>query len=187
MSSSIDVASSASRATIVATVGFMCLGLAGWMISMANAGWFEKVYPGGTSLLLPFSIVLAVVGILAFVDQRTLDAVIFLGGAGFLWSQHLGAGSAQPAHYVGWYAIIWAVYFFYLWLAALKADMVRMLFLLGLWLTLLAIALDYWGLGHLLMVIGGYIGLATSVLAIIVSASAILGRNLGTPAAAGGA
>jgi hypothetical protein len=182
MNSAINSASSTSRGTITATVGFMCLGLMIWVLGMSSAGWFDKLYPGGIAMLT-LSIVLAIIAILTFVDQRTLDAVIFFGGAGMLASYHAfltatGAGAAaEPAHYGGWLDIIWAVYFFYVWLAARKADPMRMLFLLGLWLALLAFALRGWGLGHILEVIGGYLLLATAILAIIVSASAILARG----------
>ena len=78
-----------------------------------------------------------------------------------------------PESYIGWYAIIWAVCFFYVWLAALKVDLLRMLFLLGLWLTLLALALNFWGVGRVLVEIGGYLGLTTSIIAFLVSAIAI--------------
>lgn len=188
MNSAINAASSTSRATITATVGFMCLGLMIWMLSMSSAGWFDKVYPGGV-VMLTLSVVLAVIAILAFVDQRTLDAVIFFGGAGLFGAVHAAltatgaSAGTEPAHYEGWSDILWAVYFFYVWLAALKADPARMLFLLGMWLVGLAFALADWGLGHVLEVIGGYIGLATAILALIVSASAILGRALAGSAA----
>lgn len=181
-------ASSPSRTTITTTVGFLCLGLTWWIVSMTDAGWFERLYPAGVSILT-LSLILTVIAILAFIEQQTLDAVIFFGGAGLLGSVHSyltmaasASSGAEPAHYGGWLFIVWAVYFFYLWLAALKADPVRMLFLLGVWLGLLAGALADWGLGHILTVIGGYIGLATGILAYIVSASAITGHRLGATA-----
>lgn len=77
-------------------------------------------------------------------------------------------------HYTGWLTVVWAVYFFCLWLASFRGDMLRMPFLLGAWLTLLALWLGFRGLGHLLMMIGAYIGLITSILALIVSAKASL-------------
>lgn len=177
-----NTSTTSSRATITTTVGFMCLGLMIWMLSMSSAGWFDRVYPDGVATLMLF-VVLGIIAILAFVEHRTLDAVIFFGGAGLFGAVHVmyaGAGAitvTQPMHYSGWFDFIWAVFFFYVWLAALKADTVRMLFLLGLWLTGLAFALSGWGLGHILEVIGGYIGLATAILALIVSASAITGRG----------
>lgn len=180
MSSVINTAGGTSRATITATVGFMAFGVAGWMLSVSHAGWYATISPAALAVLLPLSLLLAIVGILAFMEQRTLDAVIFFGGAALLWSDHTLYGSigasgqiVGPESYVGWYAVIWAVYFFYVWLAALKADLLRMLFLLGLWLTLLALALNFWGVGRVLIEIGGYLGLITSIVAFLVSATAI--------------
>lgn len=72
------------RATITATVGFMCWGLTGWMLSMSNAGWFARVLASGEAMLLSLPTLLATLGILAFIELRTLDSVIFFGGAGLL-------------------------------------------------------------------------------------------------------
>ncbi len=182
MNSAINAASGTSRATITTTVGFLCLGLMLWILNITFVGWFDKIYPSGIATL-SLSLVLLIIAILTFVDQRTLDAVIFFGGAGLLGSLHAGltasgaASGSTPPHYTGWLAFVWAVYFFYLWFAALKADPIRMLFLLGLWLWLLGGALTNWGLGNAIGLIGAYIGLATAILALIVSASAILGRG----------
>jgi uncharacterized protein len=185
------------RAAITATVGFMCWALVGWMLSMVNAGWFASVFVAGESLLLPLSILLGIMGILAFIDQRTLDAVTFFGGAGLFWSDRglivaermmaAGVNSAgtQPQHYTGWFGFVWAVYFFYLWLASMRGGGLRMLFLLGLWLTLLLLAIADWGLGHVLDLIGGYLGLITSILALLLSAQAIMDQDRGS--LAGGA
>ncbi len=181
-----------SRAAVLATVGFMCWALMGWMLSMVNAGWFTTVFAAGESLLLPLSMLLGIMGILAYIDTRGLDAVIFLGGAGLFWSdrglivaQHMmaaGAGAAgnQPQHYTGWYGFLWAVYFFYLWLASMRGGGLRMLFLLGLWVTLLLLAVADWGLGHILNLIGGYLGLITSIVALLVSAQALMEQDRGS-------
>ena len=77
-----------NKAVITSTVGYMCLGLTGWMVSMPNAGWFDQVQGHGTAMLLPLALVLVVMGILAFLNERMLDAVIFFGGAGLFWSVH---------------------------------------------------------------------------------------------------
>jgi hypothetical protein len=49
-----------------------------------------------------------------------------------------------------------------------------MLFLLGLWLTLLALAIGDWIGSHGITVLGGYLGLITSILAAITSAMAVI-------------
>jgi succinate-acetate transporter protein len=175
-----STAGSASRAAITATVGYMCIALITWALSMTNAGWFGGVFARGASLLAPLSVVLAIVGILAFVSERTLDAVVFLGSAGMFWGDHAyvaaaGGAVAAPPSYDGWIAFIWAVYFFYVWLGARRADPLRMLFLLALWLTLLGLALGHWAT-HVLGVVGGYLGLLAAILAALISASAIIAQ-----------
>lgn len=147
---------------------------------MSSVGWFAAPYAHGLALLAPLSILMGVMGILCFIDLQALDAVIFFGGAGLFWSERAAfvtlsaTGGAEPASYAGWYAIVWAVYFFCLWLGAFRQEVVRMLFLFGTWLTLLAVAIGFWGPWHVFMLIGGYLGLITAVLAAIVSARAII-------------
>jgi succinate-acetate transporter protein len=165
------------------------------MLSISNAGWFATAHGHGTAMMLPLSLILVVIGILAFTNERALDAVIFFGGAGLFWSGHeyllsLGTASgasADPAHYAGWYWFVWAVFYFYVWLGSFKAGLFRMLFLLGLWLTLLALAIGEWAGLHAITKVGGYLGLITAVLAAIVSALAVVGHGSalgsGTPRA----
>jgi uncharacterized protein len=166
-----------NKAAITSTIGYMCLALTGWMVSMPNAGWFEVSHGHGTAMLFPMSVVLIVMGILSFVNERTLDAIIFFGGAGLFWAGHQyvsGSGMEEPLRYTGWYWFIWAVFFCYVWLGSFSAGLVRMLFLLGLWLTLLALAIGDWIGSHGFMVLGGYLGLATSILAAISSAMSVI-------------
>lgn len=147
---------------------------------MLNAGWFDVATGHGTAMMYPMAVVLIVMGILPFVNERTLDAIIFFGGAGLFWAgyQYLGAagpnGATEPAHNSGWYLFIWAVFFCYVWIGSLSAGSARMLFLLGLWLTLRALAIAHWTGMHVFTVIGGYIGLATAILAAITSAMAAI-------------
>jgi uncharacterized protein len=172
-----------NKAVITSTVGYMCLALTGWMLSMPNAGWFDKLYGHGLAMMFPLALVLGVMGILAFLNERTLDAVIFFGGAGLFWTGHLyriastTAGAADPGHYSGWYFFIWAVFFCYVWFGSFKAGIERLLFLLGLWLTLLALAIGEWGDLHAFTVLGGYLGLATAILAAITSAMAVIAHG----------
>ena len=167
-----------NKAVITSTVGYMCLALTGWMLSMPNAGWFDKLYGHGFAMMLAMAFVLGVMGILAFLNERTLDAVIFFGGAGLFWSGHVYlsslSGEADPGRYSGWYFFIWSVYFCYVWFGSFKAGLERMLFLLGLWLTLLALAIGEWGNIHFFTILGGYLGLITSILAAITSAIAVI-------------
>jgi len=179
-----------NKAVITSTVGYMCLGLTGWMLSMPNAGWFDQVQGHGWAMMLPLAVILVVMGILAFLNERALDGIIFFGGAGLFWSGHEylmavtpAAHSAEPIHYTGWYYFIWAVYFCYVWFGSFRAGLERLLFLLGLWLTLLALTISSWTGMHGFMILGGYLGLATAILAVIVSANAVITHRSSTPAA----
>jgi uncharacterized protein len=168
-----------NKAVITSTVGYMCLALTGWMLSMPHAGWFDKLYGHGAAMMLPLAFILVVMGILAFTNEQVLDAVIFFGGAGLFWSGHvylhaMTADATDPAPYTGWYWFIWAVFFCYVWFGSLRAGILRLLFLLGLWLTLLALAVGEWAGLHGLLVLGGYLGLITSIIAAIVSALAVI-------------
>jgi succinate-acetate transporter protein len=175
---------SKSKAVATTTVGYMCLALTGWMISMPNASWFSKPYGHGLAMMYPLAIVLGLMGILSFFQGRGLDAIIFFGGAGLFWSDSIyltaaNAGNAlDPQSYAGWYAFIWAVFFCYVWLGSFKSGITRMLFLLGLWLTLLALAIGNWGILHGIIVLGGYLGLITSILAAIISAFDVITRGM---------
>lgn len=165
-----------NRCVSTSTIGYMCFALTLWMASMSMAGWFTRMYAHGNALLVPMAVVLGVMGILAHLRSRSLDAVVFFGGALLFWSAHAAAAGAagEPASYAGWYWAVWMVFFGYVWLGSFHATMPRQLFLLGMTLTLLAIALDMWtGLGFF-RVIGGYIGLITALLAAWVSASGII-------------
>jgi len=180
---------SKSKSVSTTTVGFMCLALTGWMISMPNASWFSKLYGHGQAMMYPLAIVLGVMGILSFLQSRGLDAIIFFGGAGLFWSDYVYStavnanNSMDPPSYTGWYAFIWAVFFCYVWLGSFKSGITRMLFLLGLWLTLLALAIGNWGNLRSIILIGGYLGLITSILAAITSAIDVItfGMKRGDP------
>lgn len=170
-----------NKSVSTATIGFMCLALADWMVSMPTAGWFGQVYPHGVAIMEALAILLAIMGILTFVHGRTLDCIIFFGGAGLFWSGHLygmavAPGSpAEPGSYGGWYFFVWTLFFAWVWLGSFKAELQRMLFLLGLWLTLLALAIGEWAGIHGFTLAGGYLGLITSILAAITSAIEVIG------------
>lgn len=174
------------KAVAVSTVGYMCLGVTGWMISMTYASWFSRQY--GMALLYPLAIVLGVMGILSFVQNRGLDAIVFFGGTALFGSAYVYNATVDvtrmtdPRSYLGWFAILWAVFFAYVWAASFKSGPARMLFLLGTWLTLTSLAIGDWSGTQGWVILAGYIGLVTSLLAGITSASEIIQfGNLGNP------
>lgn len=127
------------------------------------------------------TVVLGVMGILAHLRARSLDAVVFFGGALMFWSAHtaaamgaLSAAMPEPMSYIGWYWILWSGFFGYVWLGSFYATLPRQLFLLGVSLSLRAMALTDWTGLHFFRYLGGYIGLISALLAGLVSASGII-------------
>ena len=167
-----------TKAVAVATVGYMCLAITGWMLQMSGASWFSR--PFGWAILYPLAVLLAVMGILSFTQNRGLDSIVFFGGAGLLGTiaayvpAHAYIGVTAPRTYLGWFACLWGIFFLYVWAASFKSGFPRMLFLLALWLSLGSIAIGNWsGVGGWIMA-GGYLGLISSALAFVVSGSEIV-------------
>jgi uncharacterized protein len=165
-----------SKAVVATTVGYMALGLSGWMISTFNSGWFPAFYERGLSLSYVMALVLGVASILAYLQNRTLDAVVFFGMTGMRWVfyQYRVSGLTDPPAYLGLYFLGWTIFFFYVWLGSFKSGILRMVFLLGLWLTLLAETIGNWGNSHAVIVASGYLGELTWTVSVIISAVAII-------------
>lgn len=158
-----------ARGVAVSTVGYLCLAIGAWMTSMTNAAWFSRSY--STAILFPLAIILAVMGILAFVQDRGLDAVVFFGGGALLGSiaTYLAAVDltrmTEPLSYTGWFACTWGVYFLCAWLGSLRSGVARSAFIFGMWVTLGCLAIAGWTAAQGWMIAGGYLGLITSLIA----------------------
>jgi uncharacterized protein len=167
-----------SRGVAVSTVGYLCFGLAGWMISMSNAGWYSGAYALG--LLYPLSIVLAVVGVLGFVCGRGLDSIIFFTGAILFSSSSaymamVDAGKTpQPVSFLGWFACLFAIFFGCIWAGSFRSGRIRSLFLLGAWLTMILAAIGSWTFVGGFFKASGYLGLITAAVAMIASANEVI-------------
>lgn len=167
-----------NRCVTTSTVGYMCLALTIWMVSMTNAGWYAAAYPHFAALIMPMAVTLGVMGIFCHLRARSLDAVVFFGSAILFWSAHAAAvaaaGSpavAEPLSYAGWFFALWAAFFGYVWVGSFHTTLPRQLFLLGIALSLAAVALTDWTGLHFFRYIAGYIGLISALLAGFVSAS----------------
>lgn len=167
-----------NKSVSTATIGYMAYALTCWLIGVTVTGWAHGNDPGIWAVAFPLAILLLVMGILECVHGRVLDTVIFFGGFALFWSVHsvlqLSGHDAPSAGYIGWVVIVWAVFYAWIFIAALKGGFWRMLFLLAVWLTYLAFAIDSWGNLHVFEIIGGYLSLATGVLAAIISANEII-------------
>lgn len=168
-----------NKSVILNTIGYMCIGLTVWMLSLSDAGWISGSSARGMAMAFGLgAVVLGVIAILAFFHGRALDAVIFFGVAGAFWTMHQGGGMDAGAA-EGWFWLLWAVFFFYVWLASFKAGWARMLFLLAAWVSLLADALLAWSGAAAFHYIGGYVGLLTGLVATYISAAEIVNHGCG--------
>src|SRR5690348_7114921 len=170
------------RSVAVSTVGYMCIALTWWMTGMLMAGWFTAGNNAGTDTGILYavgSVLLVIIGILSMVyGRRVLDTIVFLSTAGLFFSLDQAHGSltgATVSGYIGWWGLVWAVFFCYLWVTSLgSGDTLRMLFLLLFWLGMLALAINGWTGSDGFYMLSGYLLLITAILAFIVSALAIL-------------
>lgn len=168
-----------NKSVSTATIGYMGYALSFWLIGVTVAGWAAGTNGSIWAMSFPLSILLLVVGILAVAGDRALDAIVFLAGAALLWSSHALVRIAMAPHggvtagFAGWFWIVWSAFYAWVFYAALKGPRVRMLFLLGVTLTFLALAISDWSHHHVLEVVGGYLALATAVLAASISACEI--------------
>lgn len=162
-------------------LGYAAIFITGWIYSMFNAHWITSQMPEVdivTGLILGGA-VLSIVGILSYFRGETYEMTLFLGLGAFFFivslSNILASGMEGSSLTVnqGWIDIVWAVFFFYLWLAVTRKDIWVNLFMLGLWLTFLALAIGNWIMATFLIYIGGYLGLITSLIAGWLSASEI--------------
>jgi uncharacterized protein len=185
----INVTDLNNRCVTTSTVGYMAIALTGWMLSMTAAGWYGHFYTSGLALMLPFALLLAIIGILAYLHGRSLDSIVFFAFAVLFTATHsamastAGATAAAPMSYIGWFWIVWTVFFAYVWLGSFRAGLPRQLFLLGISLTFLAKAIDGWTDLRVLELISGYLGLISSIIAAIISASDVIlfGREAHSP------
>lgn len=168
-----------NKSVIASTIGFMCIGLTVWMLSLGDAGWVSgsDMYAMAMGFALG-SVVLGVMSILTFFHGRTLDSIIFFGAAGLFWTMHMG-NSSDSAGTVGWFWLMWAIFFFYVWLSSFKIGWARPLFLLAAWITLLAFCLKGWTGSDVFRYIGGYVGLITGLVATYISAAEVLNNGCG--------
>ena len=184
----INVTDLNNRCVTTSTVGYMAVALTGWMLSMTAAGWYTEIYGVGASLMLPFALLLGIIGILAYLHGRSLDSIVFFAFAVLFTAGHAGmvamaGGAASPMSYVGWFWMVWTVAFACIWLGSFRAELPRQLFLLGITLTFLAKAIYGWTDARVFELISGYLGLISSIVAMIISASDVIvfGREAHSP------
>ncbi|MGH8190168.1 MAG: acetate uptake transporter [Rhodanobacteraceae bacterium] len=175
-----------NKSVNISALGYGAFAVTLWLASMTPAEWFG---PSSATLLPPLMIVLggcvlAIAGIISGLRGNTLDTVLFLGFAAYWWvnglAQHGSAASVLPSTgWLGWYYAVWAFLAFCIWIAACKDGVARMLFTLGLCVSLLAYALAGWLRVDALTVLGGYLGLVTAIVGIYIAAAEMINETHG--------
>jgi uncharacterized protein len=165
-----------SKAVVTTTMGYMGIALSGWMIGMFNTGWFSTLNERALALSCGMAIIMGLMGILSYLQNRSLDAIVFLGMGGMRWVFYFyrSTGATAPPSYVGWYVFVWGIFFCYVWLGSFRSGTLRMLFLLAMTLSSFAEALGNWTGMHGFIIVCGYLGLTSSLLAAIISAMAVI-------------
>lgn len=171
------------RSVSTATIGYMGYALSFWLIGLSVTGWVHSANPAISAMTIPLSILLLVVGILAVANERTLDGVVFLSGAALLWSSHALIRTAMLPHggvtpgFAGWFWMVWAAFYAWVCVAALRDGRMRRVFLLGVALTYLAFGVSDWAGLRSVEAVAGYLALVTALLAAWISACAINGHG----------
>ncbi|HEX5960658.1 MAG TPA: acetate uptake transporter [Rhodanobacteraceae bacterium] len=178
-----------NRTANVSALGYGAFALTLWMNSMTPAGWFAQPWDNSLLLLLTVALggcVLAIAGILRWFRGSTLDMLLFMTFAAYWWAAASYHGALADGAYVptstgflGWYYMVWAFLAFCMWVAACRDGVARMLFTLGLWLSLFAFALSEWAHLEALTVLGGYLGLVTAVVGIYICAAEVINETHG--------
>lgn len=158
------------------TLGYASIFISFWVTYMMVAGWLSGPDIGKASMPLYIifgGIMLAIAGFFCFFNEGTkTDALVFwlVGGLNFsyalrfMWYANISANS-NPAAIDGWIFFVFALVICYLWLSSMKGNVVKGLFMLGLWLTFLAIAIYNWFSIQALSYVAAYLGLITALLA----------------------
>lgn len=168
-----------NRSIAISTIGYMCIGMFSTLGSLRDLGAMSGPDNIGSALNLALGCgVISVVAVLAVFYCSTLDAIIFAAAAGFALTVHNIAGADSHIS-GGWFFLLWAIFFFYVWLAALKAGWPRMLYLLGVWLAMFGFCLLYFTRMDFFGVINGCAGLIGGLMAFYISAAELLNDSYG--------
>lgn len=165
-------------------LGFGALAITGWTYSMVHAGWFSPAAFGsvaahGAAVFATYALLVAALA--SFLREEAWHAVFFMALSAFWWGVQNAGGATQTEAFGGWYYLAVAVFVGLLWIGSRQSREVgdgAGLVALGVTLTVLGLSLADLGLGGFFDVIGGYVGLATALVAFWVTAT-----EIGAPAA----
>lgn len=148
-------------------LGFGAWAIGAWMYSMVPAGWFPVAQMNSSTLagVATFAkIALLVAALASFLRGESWHGVFFMFWSAVWWGFN---STGAAGGYAAWYLIVVAVVSFLLWLAANRSGVgaAANLVSLGVWVVFLLWGLGGWFAHDILMVIGGYVGLITALIA----------------------
>ena len=171
-----------------APLGLAAFALTTFLLSLFNAGLLPE---SGEPLVFPLAafyggLAQFVAGIWEFRNNNTFGATAFTSYGAFwltFWALETFYAERIPAEqlplFVGWFLISWAVFTAYMWIGSFKVSVaVNILFLL------LTATFFLLGLGDVLgsdaiVVLGGYVGLVTALVAWYASAAGVVNDTIG--------
>jgi uncharacterized protein len=171
-----------------APLGLAAFALTTFLLSLFNAGLLPAV---GEPLVFPLAafyggLAQFVAGLWEFRNNNTFGATAFTSYGAFwltFWALETFYAERIPADqlplFVGWFLISWAVFTSYMWIGSFKVSVaVNILFLL------LAATFFLLGIGDVLgsdaiVVLGGYVGLVTALVAWYASAAGVVNDTVG--------
>lgn len=171
-----------------APLGLAAFALTTFLLSMFNAGLLPEA---GEPVVLPLAafyggLTQFVAGIWEFRNNNTFGATAFTSYGAFwltFWALETFYASRIPEDqlplFVGWFLIAWAVFTAYMWIGSFRVSVaVNIVF------TLLTATFLVLGIGDVLgndtiVVVGGYLGLVTALLAWYASAAGVLNDTIG--------
>jgi hypothetical protein len=172
-----------SRNSVISSIGFFVIGLTLWTTALRSVGWtstdFDMVFGG---LILAAGIVLLVLAILSLQSgEHAFDGLVFFAFAvlALVFSlpnySHETDSMMNAPVLVGWFYLLWALFWFYLWIGTLKSHpLMHMLFLLLGWLSMFAIAIFEYSGARGFLTLGGYLQLIWALIALYLSAGSAL-------------
>jgi uncharacterized protein len=171
-----------------APLGLAAFALTTFLLSLFNAGLLNSA---GESIV--FSLALFYGGLAQFLagmwefrNRNTFGATAFTSYGAFwlaFWGLEQFYASdipeAQLPIALGWFLIAWGIFTAYMWIGSFRVNMAVMLVFL-----LLAATFFLLGIGELtgssgIGMIGGYVGLATAIVAWYTSAAGVINTNFG--------
>lgn len=171
-----------------APLGLAGFGLTTLVLSVINAGWIAgAAVPAVLALAIPFGgVAQFMAGMWAFRRGNTFAATAFSSYGAFWISffllqlfapQIVSADKAALSPILGTYLIAWGIFTAYMFLASLAgAKGVSAVFIL-LTATYVLLAIGAWANSTTWQNIGGYVGIATAVVALYVSFADVTNAN----------